>query len=215
MTKPGGSDKVPRKVPSRVSGRASEKALDKEPGGIGSRRLYTGRVISLDLDTVRFPNGTVGEIEIIRHSGASAIIPFLTEPAGPEPEVLLIRQYRYAAAGYVYEIPAGRLDAGELPEACAARELTEETGYVAARLTALTTIFTTPGFTDEQIHLFSATGLTKAQRSLELDEFLDVEPMRFSRAVRMIELGEIRDGKTIAGLLYAATFCLAGNPVLR
>jgi len=164
-------------------------------------------VISLDLDTVRFPNGTVGEIEIIRHSGACAVIPFLTDPAGLEPEVLLIRQYRYAAAGYVYEIPAGRLDAGELPEECAARELAEETGHVAARLTALTTIFTTPGFTDEQIHLFLATGLTKGQSNLEPDEFLDVEPMRFSRAIRMIKSGEISDGKTIAGLLYAATFC--------
>jgi len=145
-------------------------------------------------------------MEIIRHSGASAVVPFLSDPAGPEAEILLIRQYRYAAGGYVYEIPAGRMDSGELPEECAARELVEETGYTAARLALLITIFTTPGFTDEQIHLFSATGLRKGRRSLELDEFLDVEPMPFSRALRMIKSGEINDGKTIAGLLYAATF---------
>lgn len=87
---------------------------------IASRRIHTGRVISLDVDTVRFPNGTVGELEMVRHSGASAVVPFLNGP-GMDPEVLLIRQYRYAADGYVYEIPAGRLDPDERPEECALR----------------------------------------------------------------------------------------------
>ncbi len=175
------------------------------PGRVASERVYTGRVISLDVDTVRFPNGTVGELEMVRHSGASAVVPFLNDP-GMDPEVLLIRQYRYAADGYVYEIPAGRLDPGERPEACAMRELKEETGYSARDFVPLTTIFTTPGFTDERIHLFMATGLTKGESSLETDEILDLEPMPLARALGMIESGEIQDAKTVIALLFAATF---------
>lgn len=176
-----------------------------EPGRITSKRIHTGRVISLDVDTVRFPNGTVGELEMVRHSGASAVVPFLNDP-GIDPEVLLIRQYRYAADGYVYEIPAGRLDPDERPEACALRELREETGYSATDIVSLTTIFTTPGFTDERIHLFLATGLTKGDSSLETDEILDLVPMPLARALEMIETGEIQDAKTVVALLFAATF---------
>ena len=172
---------------------------------MASKRVYTGRVISLDVDTVRFPNGTVGELEMVRHSGASAVVPFLNDP-GMDPEVLLIRQYRYAADGYVYEIPAGRLDPGERPEACAMRELREETGYSARDFVPLTTIFTTPGFTDERIHLFMATGLTKGESSLETDEILDLAPMPLAQALGMIETGEIQDAKTAVALLFAATF---------
>lgn len=176
-----------------------------ELGRIASRRIHTGRVISLDVDTVRFPNGTVGELEMVRHSGASAVVPFLNDP-GMDPEVLLIRQYRYAADGYVYEIPAGRLDPDERPEECALRELREETGYSATDVVLLTTIFTTPGFTDERIHLFTATGLTKGEPSPETDEILDLAPMPLARALGMIESGEIQDAKTVIALLFAATF---------
>ncbi|MGH9423680.1 MAG: NUDIX hydrolase, partial [Thermoanaerobaculia bacterium] len=149
------------------------------PGKISSRRIYTGRVISLDVDEVRFPNGTTGELEMIRHSGASAIVPILEMP-GQEKQVLLIRQYRYAAGGFLYEVPAGRLEPGEAPETCAHRELKEETGYSAATLTHLTTIFTTPGFTDEKIHLFVAHGLTSGESALESDEILELHPTPFS-----------------------------------
>jgi ADP-ribose pyrophosphatase len=100
---------------------------ERNTGKIFSRRVYTGRVVSLDVDTVRFPNGTEGELEMIRHSGASAVVPVLELP-NEETKVILIRQYRYAAEGYVYEVPAGRLDEGETPETCARRELKEETG---------------------------------------------------------------------------------------
>ena len=119
-------------------------------GQVASRREYTGRVINLDLDQVRFPNGKVGELEMIRHSGASAVLPFLADPAGEDPTILLIRQYRYAADGFIYEIPAGRLEAGEPPEQCAVRELREETGCTAAKMEHLYTMYTTPGFTDEK-----------------------------------------------------------------
>jgi len=174
-------------------------------GKISSRRVYTGRVVSLDVDKVRFPNGAEGELEMIRHSGASAVVPLLERPDG-EKNVVLIRQYRYAAEGYVYEVPAGRLDEGESPEACAHRELKEETGYTATVMTPLTTIFTTPGFTDERIHLFLATGLTAGQSKLESDEVLDSHPVPVREALEMIRTGAICDGKTISALLYAARF---------
>ncbi|MEO8192311.1 MAG: NUDIX hydrolase [Gemmatimonadales bacterium] len=176
------------------------------PGRLATKRVYTGRILSLDVDTVQFPNGSTGELEIIRHPGASAVVPFLDDPAGDDPRVVLIRQYRYAAGGYVYEVPAGRLDPGESPESCARRELLEETGYSAVRVLEMTTFFTTPGFTDERIHLFAATELTEGQSRLESDEILEIQPTQLSEALRMIRSGEIQDGKTMIALLFAASF---------
>ena len=173
---------------------------------ISTRRVYTGRVISLDVDTVRFPNGTVGELEMIRHPGASAVVPFLSDPIGEDPQLLLIRQYRSAADGFVYEIPAGRLDGGEAPDVCARRELREETGCTAGRVEHMTTIYTTPGFTDERIHLFMAIGLTRGVDARESDEFIEVETMLLSRALSLVEEGGIQDAKTALGLLFAAGF---------
>jgi ADP-ribose pyrophosphatase len=164
--------------------------------------VYTGRVISLDVDQVRFPDGTIGELEMIRHSGASAVVPIM-DAGKAGPDVVLIRQYRYAANGYVYEIPAGRLDPEESPEECAERELREETGYSAGRLHRLTTIYTTPGFTDERIHIFMAEELSNGAASLEPDEFLELESMPLARAVAMVQAGEIVDAKTAIGLLLA------------
>ena len=169
-----------------------------------SRRVYAGRVISLDVDTVSFPNGTVGELEMIRHPGASAVVPFLDDPAGVDPRILLIRQYRHASGGYLYEIPAGRLDPDETPEQCALRELREETGYSATGLARLTTFFTTPGFTDERIHLFMATGLEPGSSSLEPDEILELYPTPLSTALEMVTSGDIIDGKSMLGILLTA-----------
>lgn len=179
---------------------------ESNPGKIKSKRVYTGKVVSLDLDTVSFPDGSVGELEMIRHPGASAVVPFLSDPLAEDPQILLIRQYRYAADGYLYEIPAGRLNSGESPHDCAARELKEETGCTADRLDHLLSFLTTPGFTDEKIHLFMATGLVAGETKHEADEFLDLEPMLLSRALQMVEAGEIVDAKTALGLMYAAGF---------
>ena len=178
----------------------------KPPARVSSRRAYNGKIISLDVDTVRFPDGSVGELEMIRHPGASAIVPFLSDPAGADPQVLLIRQYRYAAEGYLYEIPAGRLNPGEAPKDCALRELKEETGCTAGHVEHLFTMYTTPGFTDEKIHLFMATQLVAGETKHEADEFLELQPMLLSRALQMVEAGEIQDSKTALGLLFAAGF---------
>lgn len=180
------------------------------PGQVATRRLHTGRIIQLDVDTVRFPDGSTSDMDIVRHPGASAVVPFLSDPTGGDPQVLLIKQYRYASGGYLYEIPAGRLDPGEDPADCARRELEEETGCSAERVERLTTILTTPGFCDEVIHLFLASGLTRGEARREHDEFLEVETMPLSRALALVEQGEIRDGKTVCGLLFAAGFRARG-----
>ncbi len=173
---------------------------------LSSRRVYSGRILDVDIDTVRFPDGSTGELEMVRHSGASAVLPFLSDPAGDDPQVLLLRQYRYAAEDFIYEVPAGRLDPGESPIDCARRELEEETGCTAARVEPLTTIYTTPGFTDERIHLFLARGLTRGDVAHEKDEFMTIETVTLSRALEMIRDGEIVDAKSVVGILYAAGF---------
>jgi ADP-ribose pyrophosphatase len=158
------------------------------------------------MDEVRFPNGSVGELEMVRHPGASAVVPFLSDPFGDDPQILLLKQYRYAAEEYLYEIPAGRLDPNEDPADCARRELREETGCSASRVQHLLTFYTTPGFTDEKIHLFMATELTQGESGREADEFIEVQTFSLSRALAMVGSGEIKDGKTALALLYTAGF---------
>ena len=189
-----------------TAGGADGGAPVVQPGQVRSDRVYTGRIINLDRDTVRFPDGSIGEQEMIRHPGASAIVPFLSDPAGGDPQLLLIKQYRYAAEQYLYEIPAGRLDPGEAPLACATRELREETGCTAARMEFLFTMDTTPGFTDEKIHVFMAIGLERGETAHEADEFMSVETVTLSHALRLIQEGSIKDAKTALGILFAAGF---------
>jgi ADP-ribose pyrophosphatase len=167
-----------------------------------TERIYTGRIVSLDIDTVRYPNGTIGELEMLRHPGASAVVPFLDDPRDDDPRVLLIRQFRHATGDYLWEIPAGRRDADEAPEATATRELREETGYSCGALHKLTWIWTTPGFTDEVIHLFLATELTPGPTAQEADEVLDLHTIRWSDVRTMIRNGVIVDAKTLVALLY-------------
>ncbi|MDX1396117.1 MAG: NUDIX hydrolase [Gemmatimonadota bacterium] len=183
---------------------------DGGPGRLDGARVYSGRVIDVELDRVRFPDGSIGELELIRHPGASAIVALRPGPAGTrasgvgQPNVLLIRQYRYAADGFVWEVPAGKLDAGEQPEACALRELEEETGFRAGRLERLSTIHTTPGFTDEVIHLFLATELEVGTSSHGATEFIELHEIPLASAIDMIDRGEISDAKSICALTLAA-----------
>ncbi len=182
-------------------------AADGEPGRLDSRLIHDGRIVHLTVDQVRFPDGSIGELERIRHVGASAVLPFLDAPDSPDPTILMVHQYRYAAGGYLYEVPAGLPERPDEPWAeCARRELREETGYSAGNVKYLTRIYTTPGFTDEVIHLFAATGLSRGEADRDIDEFMDLVPMRLSKALDMVRTGEIVDCKTVATLLFGAAF---------
>ena len=163
-----------------------------------SRRVYSGKFLKVDRDRVRLPDGREADLEVVRHPGASAVVPFVTDD-----DVLLIRQFRYAVGGFILEIPAGTLDAGEEPEACARREVEEEMGHRPGRLQRLGSILTTPGFTDEVIHLWSAHDLTPAQQKLDHDELLTVERIPFEAAVEAVCAGEIVDAKSICALMLA------------
>lgn len=171
---------------------------------LGTRRVHAGRVVSLDIDTVEFPNGSVGELEMLRHPGAAAVLPFLDDPGAADPRVILIRQFRHATGGWLWEIPAGRREHGEPPLVTAHRELAEETGYRAATMEPLTAIWTTPGFTDEVIHLYRATGLTPGHAAHERDEVLDVHERSWSEVLRMVRDREIVDTKTLNAILFTA-----------
>jgi ADP-ribose pyrophosphatase len=159
------------------------------------RNVYTGKVVTLNVDTVKLPNGVTVDLETIRHPGASAVVPMKDDGT-----VVLIRQFRHAAGGFIYEIPAGKLSPGEDPLHCAARELEEEVGYRASSFELLTSIFTAPGFADEVIHVYKATGLTQGRQQLDRDEVLEIVEMPLEQAIRRIQDGTIRDGKTIVGL---------------
>ena len=163
-----------------------------------TRRIFKGRVVTLDIDTVTLPNGATIELEMIHHPGAAAVVPMKEDGT-----VILIRQYRHAAGGYIYEIPAGKLHPGEDPKLCAARELQEEIGYRADSLELLTSVLTTPGFTDEVIHIYKGTGLTKGKQDLDHDEVIEIVELPLEKALAQIIDGTIRDGKTIVGLQTA------------
>lgn len=173
-----------------------------ESGGRGeklaSREIFRGRTVRLDVDRVRLPNGREMEIEMMRHPGAAAVVPLLDGGY-----VLMVRQYRYATEGWILEVPAGKLDPGEEPEACARREVEEETGYRPGELEALGWIWTSPGFTDERIWLYLATGLAPARQELGQDEVLSVERLPLERAVEMAAGGELPDAKSTCALLRA------------
>ena len=184
----------------------ARKRGTKPDAQLACKEIYKGKIITLNHETVRFPDGSIGEMDIVRHPGASAIVPFMSDPTGDDPQLLLLRQYRYAAGGYIYEIPAGRLDGDESPATCAARELKEETGCTAERLEPMYTMFTTPGFTDELIHVFIASGLTHGESAREADEFVDVVIVSLAEALEFIRMGVILDAKSALGILYAAGF---------
>jgi ADP-ribose pyrophosphatase len=174
--------------------------------------VHSGRIVELSLDTVRFPDGSVGELELIRHRGASAVLPLVGSPEDEDPEVVLVRQYRYATGGFVYEVPAGMPDRpGEPWDDCARRELEEETGMKAGTLERMTRIWTTPGFTDEVIRLYLAWDLEEGEGHLDEDEFVEVVRVPFSQAVEWVKDGTVQDCKSIATILYAAHF-IVGRP---
>ena len=164
------------------------------------RQIYKGRIVDLRVERVTLPNGAEVDLELMHHPGAAAVV-----AADEQGRVVLIRQYRHAAGGYIWELPAGVLVPDEPPEACAARELAEETGVVARELRRLGTMLTTPGFCDERIHLFLARGLTDGAHAQEFDEAIaEIARVPLAEALARVRNGEIVDGKTIVGLHLAA-----------
>ena len=163
------------------------------------RRVQRGVLLEMVTEEVELPGGRRAQLDLIRHPGAAAVVPFLSDD-----EVLLIRQFRYAAGGEIYEVPAGKLDPGETPEACAYRELEEETGYRAGRLEPLAQILTTPGFTDERIHLFAAEALSPGRQRLDDDELIELVPLPLAEALAMVWSDALPDAKSSLALLHAA-----------
>jgi ADP-ribose pyrophosphatase len=168
---------------------------------ISTTRIHDGRIVKLAVDEVRLPNGHVVPLEIVRHPGAAAVVPVTTDG-----RVILVRQFRHATSGWLLEVPAGKLDRpGEPPEACARREVEEETGQRAGRLEPLGWIWTTPGFSDEKIWLYAAYDLTPTRASLQDDEVLTVETLPLAEAIGKAASGEIVDAKSVCALLRLAS----------
>ena len=162
------------------------------------KSIFKGRIIDLSVETVTLPNGATAELEIITHPGAAAAVPMKDETT-----VVMIRQYRHAVGGFIYEIPAGKLHPGEDPRECAVREVEEEIGYKVGNLEPLLSFFTTPGFTNEVIHIFLGKDLQPGTQDLGAEEVLEVLEMPIDKAIALIKEGTIRDGKTIIGLQMA------------
>lgn len=170
---------------------------------LSSRPVHEGRVVRLRVEEIELPSGRRSTLELVHHPGAAAIVPLDLDG-----EVLLVRQYRHATGGeWLLEVPAGKLEPGESPEQCAARECEEETGFRPGQLVPLGWIWTTPGFTDERIWLYLGRGLAGGRQDLQDDETLSVEKMPLADAVARALAGGIDDGKSVAALLRAALYC--------
>ncbi len=161
-----------------------------------STPLFQGCVLNLRKDEVTLPNGETAYREVIEHNGGACVAAL-----DHNGNLLMVRQYRYAAGETMWEIPAGKLEKGEDPMVCAARELEEETGYTAKELIPLGYFFPTPAYCQEKIYMYYAKELTPTKQNLDDDEFLEVDAIPFEKALDMINKGEIIDGKTQLAIL--------------
>lgn len=171
------------------------------------QQIFDGRVVSLAMEEHALPDGRRAVFEIVRHPGGAAVLPVLGDG-----QVVLLRQFRPAVGGAVLEIPAGRLEPDEAPEACARRELREEAGYRADRLEKLGEMLTAVGFCDEVLHLFLAAELAAAPAAPEPDEYIEVVTLPLAEALAMVGDGRIRDGKTQLALLLYHRLLAGGTP---
>jgi len=162
------------------------------------KEIYQGDPVHLFIESVVLPNGKEVDLEVVRHPGASAVVPLLSDGT-----VVLIHQFRHAAGGFIYEIPAGKLSPGESPEDCAIREVEEEIGYHVNDLRKLTSIFTVPGFCDEVIHLYLGIDLTPCRQQLDDDEVIEIVKLPLEKVMQMIKDQKIRDAKSIVALQLA------------
>lgn len=179
---------------------------EEELRRIGGETVFEGRLLRVRRDRIQLPDGSEAEREVVRHPGAAAVLPLLRphRSGGTGVSVVLLRQYRYAVGERIWEVPAGTLEPGESPRECAVRELREETGLEAGSLRPLSALLTSPGFTDERVHLFVATGLRRGASSPEAEELIETERLPVRRALEMVDGGEIVDAKTVCLLLWAA-----------
>lgn len=164
---------------------------------VKSEKIFEGKIINLRVDTVELQNQKYAKREIVEHKGSSAIIAL-----NDNDEIILVKQYRKAIENFLYEIPAGKINVAEEPKECALRELKEETGYEAKNVTKIYEIYSTPGFSNEKIYLFKAEGLTFTSTNFDEDEDIEVIAINKCEAKKMLETGQITDGKTIIGILF-------------
>jgi ADP-ribose pyrophosphatase len=157
--------------------------------------VYRGKIFTVAQDTIRFPNGKETKWDVLLHSGATAIVPIDNNG-----NIILVEQYRCIEDGNILEIPAGKLEKGEEPYLCAARELEEETGYKAKKLVSVCSIYSAVGFSDEAIYIYAAVGLEPGKQNLDEDEYVTVKKFTIQEIIDMIFKGEIKDSKTIAAV---------------
>jgi ADP-ribose pyrophosphatase len=178
----------------------------EDPALLKTRRVYEGKVLSLDVDEVEEPGGVRATREVVRHRGSVACL-----AVHDDGSIVLVRQYRHAVAAAVWELPAGRLDPGETPEAGARRELEEEVGLSPGKMEALARFWTTPGFCNEEMFVFRASELHSVPARPEADERIEALRLPLADARAMIESGEVREGKTLVALLLEAERRAAGD----
>ena len=165
---------------------------------ISSKKVYDGNFLDVRKDIVNLPDGKTSTREWINHPGAACIIPLM-----PNGKLALIKQYRYPVKSIMIELPAGKIDAGENPETCALRELEEEIGFSAGKLTFVSKIYPAIGFANEEMSIFLAENLSKSEKKTDHDEFIELLPTTVEDAVRMVWDRKITDVKTIIGILWA------------
>ncbi len=168
---------------------------------VSKKTVWRGRAVNFDVDTVRLPDGKLATREYISHPGAVGVVPFLDRDT-----IIMVRQYRHPVGEVTLELPAGKIDPKESILSCIKRELAEETGYTAAKFKPLIEYWPTPAFANEVLHLFVATGLRPGKMNADEDEFIEAVKIPFTKALKMVQNGEIRDSKTVVGLLACASY---------
>lgn len=168
---------------------------------VKSKVVHAGNAVTFRVDTIRLPNGKLATREFMDHPGAVGVVPLL-----PGNRVVMVRQYRHPVREVTLELPAGKLDKGERPLPCVRRELAEETGYTARRITPLINYWPTPAFANEVLHLYVAEGLVPGKMRTDEDEFLECVTLPFKKAIELVRRGDIQDSKTVVGLLACAVF---------